>query len=131
MVFKEDENNLVVTLGFISNGKAIERYFKSIEDTGLEPHISYGEQLHRRFRCEGLKVSAKYMYLSIEELLGGHDTAGGKSVNVYFNGNFFLGGVGTFDEFEKTITFYDIESKKCVKHHFNNDLWDEFVVIQE
>lgn len=129
----ENASRKAIKLGFLIPGacKSVEFYFDSVEDLGLDPHIPYGQQLHRRFYAKDLKVSAKYMYLFVEKPFEGDCRFDKKTVVVYINGGVLVEGLGRFDEFERTVEFYDLDSKKIVTHYFNDAMWDEMVVIQK
>jgi len=131
MINKENINNHPVFLGFLSGGKSVGRYFENVEDLRLDSGVAYAHQLNDRFYAKGLKVCAKYMYLSIKKSFGDHYAFKAGNVEVYLSGESFLSGVGVFDEFAHSITLYDVDSKECVEYHFSDALWNEMVVIQD
>lgn len=131
MITENNVNNWPIFLGFLSGGKSVGRYFENVEDLRLDSSFAYAHQLNDRFYAKGLKVCAKYMYLSIKKSFGDHYAFKAGNIEVYLSGESFLSGVGVFDEFAHSITLYDADSQECVVYHFSEALWGEMVVIQD
>lgn len=72
MITENNVNNWPIFLGFLSGGKSVGRYFENVEDLRLDSSFAYAHQLNDRFYAKGLKVCAKYMYLSIKKSFGDH-----------------------------------------------------------
>lgn len=133
MITKTNVNNYSIFLCFLSGGKSIGRYFESIESLGLDSTFAYAHQLNNRFYAKGLKVSSKYISLSIKKTFEDNDIDISKfgDIEAYLNGEAFLSGVGIFDEFAHSITLYDTGSHECFEYHFNDAFWNDMLVIQD